>query len=203
MEPRRRKPRFRINPATGLLAAAQQVPSPNQDDRPPGFQLELIVVHCISLPPGEFGGPWIGRLFTNRLDPAAHPYFATVSGLRVSAHLLIRRDGELVQYVPFHRRAWHAGESEWCGRARCNDFSIGIELEGTDDGPYTTAQYRRLAATVRALCRAYPDLTPERIAGHSDIAPGRKTDPGPGFDRARLGRWLASRGYNPGPGGDT
>jgi N-acetyl-anhydromuramoyl-L-alanine amidase len=203
MKPNRAKPRFRVDRASGLLAAARQLPSPNQDERPPGFGPELIVVHCISLPPGEFGGPWIDRLFTNRLDPAGHSYFATIASMRVSAHLLIRRDGEVVQYVPFHRRAWHAGQSQWCGRARCNDFSIGIELEGTDDGPYTTAQYRRLAATIRALCRAYPGLSPERIAGHSEIAPGRKTDPGPGFDRARLERWLGSRGYNRVPGRAT
>lgn len=187
------RPRFNVNPVTGLLAAARQRSSPNQDDRPEGAAPELIVIHCISLPPGEFGGPWIDRLFMNRLDPAAHPYFAGVAGLKVSAHLLIRRDGALVQYVPFHRRAWHAGASSWCGREACNDFSIGIELEGTDDGGYSTAQYRRLAATIRALCRAYPGLSPARIAGHSEIAPGRKTDPGPGFDRARLARWLAPR----------
>ena len=192
-----RRPRFRIDPATGLLAAARQVPSPNQDARPPGSLPELIVVHSISLPPGEFGGPWIDRLFTNRLDPAAHPYFAEVAALRVSAHLLIRRDGALVQYVPFHRRAWHAGVSIWQGRERCNDFSVGIELEGTDQGQFTTAQYRRLAVAVRALCRAYPTLSPERMARHSDIAPGRKTDPGPGFDQARLARWVSAGGYNP------
>ena len=182
--------------ARGRLGAARQVASPNHDERPPGAVPELLVIHSISLPPGEFGGPWIERLFTNRLDPAAHPYFAALAGLKVSAHLLIRRDGELLQFVPFHRRAWHAGESRWRGRARCNDFSIGIELEGTDVGSYTTAQYRRLAAVIRALCRAYPTLSPARLATHSDIAPGRKTDPGPGFDRARLARWLAPRGYN-------
>jgi AmpD protein len=190
--------RFRIDPATGLLAAARQRSSPNQDARPAGVTPELIVIHGISLPPGEFGGPWIDRLFTNRLDPAAHPYFAQVAALRVSAHLLLRRDGALVQYVPFHRRAWHAGVSSWRGRERCNDFSVGIELEGTDDGDYTTAQYRRLAAVIRALCRAYPGLSPQRLATHSEIAPGRKTDPGPGFDRARLARWLASRSYTSG-----
>lgn len=192
------RPRFHVNPATGLLAAARQRHSPNQDARPAGVEPELIVLHCISLPPGRFGGPWIDRLFTNRLDPAAHPYFAEIEGLKVSAHLLLRRDGALLQYVPFHRRAWHAGASNWCGRDRCNDFSIGIELEGTDDGDYTTAQYRRLAACIRALCRAYPTLSPQRIAGHSDVAPGRKTDPGPGFDRARLARWLAPRRYTAG-----
>lgn len=187
------RPRFTINPQTGLLAAARQRSSPNQDERPPGVAPELIVIHSISLPPGEFGGPWIDRLFHNRLVPSEHPYFAQIIGLRVSAHLLIRRHGELLQYVPFHRRAWHAGESSWCGRARCNDFSVGIELEGTDQGSYSAAQYRRLAASIRALCRAYPGLSPERVVGHSDIAPGRKTDPGPGFDHARLARWLAPR----------
>jgi N-acetyl-anhydromuramoyl-L-alanine amidase len=192
----RQRVRFHVHRAHGRLGAARQVASPNHDERPPGAMPELIVIHSISLPPGEFGGPWIDRLFTNRLDPAAHPYFATIAGLEVSAHLLIRRDGELVQFVPFHRRAWHAGESCWQGRARCNDFSIGIELEGTDDGDFTTAQYRRLAAAIRALCRAYPTLSPARLATHSDIAPGRKTDPGPGFERARLARWLAPRGYN-------
>lgn len=196
MQMQRQQRRFRVHRASGLLAAARQLPSPNQDDRPPGVEAELIVIHCISLPPGEFGGPWIDRLFTNRLDPSAHPYFAAIAGSRVSAHLLIRRDGELVQYVPFHRRAWHAGESCWRGRACCNDFSIGVELEGTDDGLYTTAQYRRLAAVIRALCRAYPALSAARLATHSEIAPGRKTDPGPGFDRARLDRWLTARSYN-------
>ena len=186
-----------MNPATGRLAAARQVDSPNQDDRPPGVAPELIVIHGISLPPGEFGGPWIDALFCNRLDPAAHPAFRELAGLRVSAHLRGRRDGELVQYVPFHRRAWHAGVSRWQGRERCNDFSVGIELEGTDHGGYTTAQYRRLAVAIRALCRAYPTLSPARLAGHGEIAPGRKTDPGPSFDRARLGRWLAPRRYNP------
>lgn len=190
------RPRFRVNRTTGLLAAARQVVSPHHDARPPGVAPELLVVHSISLPPGEFGGPWIEQLFTNSLDPAAHPYFAEIAGLRVSAHLLVRRDGELVQFVPFHRRAWHAGESCWQGRTRCNDFSIGVELEGTDEGAFTTAQYRRLAAVIRALCRAYPALSHERLAGHSDIAPGRKSDPGPGFDRVRLARWLAPRDYN-------
>jgi N-acetyl-anhydromuramoyl-L-alanine amidase len=191
----RRRPRFHVDPGTGLLAAARQRPSPNQDERPEGMVPELFVIHCISLPPGEFGGPWIDRLFTNRLDPGAHPYFREIAGLKVSAHLLLRRDGELVQYVPFHRRAWHAGASRWRGRECCNDFSIGIELEGTDDGDYSTAQYRRLAACIRALCRAYPTLSPTRLATHSEIAPGRKTDPGPGFERGRLARWLARGRY--------
>ncbi len=179
-----------IDPASGLLAGVRYLPSPNRDARPPGMPADLIVVHGISLPPGEFGGPWIDALFTNRLDPGAHPYFQTIAGLRVSAHLLIRRDGEPVQYVPFHERAWHAGVSHYGGRERCNDFSIGIELEGSDETPYTDRQYAQLAAVIRALRSAYPTLTPERLAGHADIAPGRKTDPGPAFDWARLHRLL-------------
>ncbi len=176
---------MRIDTA-GWLDAARRVPSPNQDARPPGCRPELIVVHNISLPPGEFGGPHIEALFTNRLDPGAHPYFAGIAGLRVSAHLLIRRDGALVQFVPFGRRAWHAGVSCWRGRPACNDFSVGIELEGTDDRPYGDAQYTRLAAVVTALRRHYPSLTADALAGHCDIAPGRKTDPGPAFDWDRL-----------------
>jgi N-acetyl-anhydromuramoyl-L-alanine amidase len=159
------------------------VDSPNQDERPPGTTITLAVIHSISLPPGEFGGDAIERLFTNCLDPAAHPYFAGIAGLEVSSHFLIRRDGELVQFVPVERRAWHAGASSWRGRTRCNDFSIGIELEGTDEGPFTDAQYARLAALLSALRR---DLPLRDVAGHSDIAPGRKTDPGPGFDWPRL-----------------
>jgi AmpD protein len=143
---------------------------------------DLIVVHGISLPPGEFGGPWIDALFTNTLPPDAHPYFAQVASLRVSAHALVRRDGEVVQYVPFHRRAWHAGQSSWMGRERCNDFSIGIELEGTDARVYEPAQYASLAGLIGVLCRAYGTLSPDRIVGHSDVAPGRKSDPGIAFD---------------------
>jgi AmpD protein len=165
-----------------FLLAARQVASPNCDDRPPGAVIDLVVVHGISLPPGEYGGPWIDRLFTNRLDPLAHPYFATIAQLRVSSHLLIRRDGALVQYVPFHRRAWHAGESCYRGRAACNDFSIGIELEGDDDTPYASVQYTRLAQVMQALMRHHPGLSPEHVTGHCDISPGRKTDPGPAFD---------------------
>jgi AmpD protein len=167
------------------LLGARQVVSPNCDDRPPGAAIELIVVHGISLPPGEYGGPWIDQLFTNRLDPSAHPYFAGIAQLRVSSHLLIRRDGELVQYVPFHRRAWHAGESCYRGRADCNDFSIGIELEGQDEESYAPVQYAQLVQAVQALMRHHPGLTPEHVTGHCDISPGRKTDPGPAFD------WLA------------
>ncbi len=165
----------------GRLRGARQVHSPNHDGRPE-CRIDLVVVHGISLPPGEFGGDGIERLFTNTLDPGAHPYFQQIEGLRVSAHLLIRRDGEVVQFVPFHERAWHAGESCFEGRERCNDFSIGIELEGTDEQPYETVQIEKLAEVVRVLCAAYPGLSPERVVGHSDIAPGRKTDPGPYFD---------------------
>jgi len=144
------------------------------------------VVHGISLPPGEFDGPWIDLLFTNALPRDSHPYFATVADLRVSAHLLVRRTGEVVQYVPFHRRAWHAGASSWQGRERCNDYSIGIELEGTDHSPYESAQYAMLARVIAVLCRSSPSLTPGRIVGHSDVAPGRKSDPGISFDWPRL-----------------
>lgn len=181
---------MRVEPATGLLDAARFQLSPNCDNRPVDLAVDLIVVHGISLPPGIFGGPWIDALFANTLDPAAHPYFQSIAGLRVSAHLLIRRDGELAQYVPFHRRAWHAGESIYAGRHRCNDFSIGIELEGTDHLPYDDCQYARLAAVVTALRTAYPAIRPDRLVGHSDIAPGRKTDPGPAFDWTRLRQML-------------
>ncbi len=180
---------MRVDRATGLLDAARQRPSPNSDNRPPNLAVDLIVVHGISLPPGEFGGPWIDALFANALDPGAHPYFQVIAGVRVSAHLLIRRDGEVVQYVPFHHRAWHAGASSFAGRSCCNDFSVGIELEGADHLPYDDRQYPRLAAIIAALRAAYPAITPDRLAGHADIAPSRKTDPGPAFDWARL-RWL-------------
>jgi AmpD protein len=177
---------FAIDLARGELLAARQQPSPNCDDRPPGVEADLIVLHGISLPPGEFGGPWIDRLFCNELPADGHEYFAQVAALRVSAHLLVRRDGELVQYVPFHRRAWHAGVSSWQGRERCNDYSVGIELEGADHVPYESAQYAMLARTIVLLCRAYRRLDPARIVGHSDVAPGRKTDPGVSFDWPRL-----------------
>lgn len=175
-----------IDTHSGWLRGARHVPSPNFDARPAGILPELIVVHGISLPPEQFGGPWIDRLFTNSLPPEEHPYFATMWTLKVSSHLLIRRDGEPVQYVPFHERAWHAGASSYQGRERCNDFSIGIELEGADEIAYEPAQYRMLSAVIVALCDAYPSLSLTRIAGHSDIAPGRKTDPGPAFDWQRL-----------------
>jgi AmpD protein len=175
-----------IDPITGLLVGARQVLSPHLDARPPGTTPDLIVVHGISLPPGEFGGPWIDRLFTGGLPPEAHPYFKTIVGSRVSAHVVIRRDGQLVQYVPFGQRAWHAGASQYQGRSACNDFSIGIELEGVDDQPYENAQYVQLASLVDALLAAYATLSREHITGHSDIAPGRKTDPGPAFEWPRL-----------------
>ena len=173
---------LRVEAAAGRLLGARQVESPNCDDRPPGQAPELLVVHGISLPPGEFGGPWIDALFTSTLPPDEHPYFATIAGLRVSAHVLVRRDGSAVQYVPLHRRAWHAGTSRWRGRERCNDFSIGIELEGTDASPYEPAQYDTLARIAAELCRAYPALSPDAVVGHSDVAPGRKSDPGIAFD---------------------
>ncbi|MDP1718691.1 MAG: 1,6-anhydro-N-acetylmuramyl-L-alanine amidase AmpD [Burkholderiales bacterium] len=163
----------------GLIEDIRQLPSPNYDERPADARIELLVIHNISLPPGEFGGPGIVDLFTNRLDPAAHPYYAGIAGRRVSAHVLIRRDGAAIQFVSCAKRAWHAGVSAWCGRERCNDFSIGIELEGTDDVPFTPVQYEQLAQLTRALKARYPIAG---IVGHSDIAPGRKTDPGPCFD---------------------
>jgi AmpD protein len=175
-----------ISATSGLVSCARLVPSPNHDARPPNCQPELIVVHGISLPPGEFGGPWIDDLFMNQLDPDAHPYFCEIAGARVSSHLLIRRDAEVVQYVPLNLRAWHAGESCHAGRDKCNDFSIGIELEGQDDVPYEDCQYVRLAELVGALRRAIPSLKNAPVVGHSDIAPERKTDPGPAFDWPRF-----------------
>ncbi len=169
---------------SGWIRGVRKVLSPNCDARPPEMRPELIVVHGISLPPGTFGGPWIDDLFTNRLDAAAHPYFAAISALEVSAHVLIERGGTLTQYVDFDLRAWHAGISAYRGRTRCNDFSIGIELEGADDVPYAPAQYESLAGLVRALRGAYPSLVDAEIVGHADIAPGRKTDPGAAFDWA-------------------
>jgi AmpD protein len=173
---------FSIDASLGLLRGVRQVLSPHLDERPSGQAAELVVVHGISLPPGEFGGPWIEQLFTGNLPAAAHPYFATIAANRVSAHLLIRRDGQVLQFAPFTARAWHAGRSSWCGRESCNDFSIGIELEGVDESPYDARQYPALAAVIAALCATYPALSPERVVGHSDIAPGRKTDPGAAFD---------------------
>ncbi|MCW8905599.1 1,6-anhydro-N-acetylmuramyl-L-alanine amidase AmpD [Sedimenticola sp.] len=173
-----------MNPAgwSGWLESARRCPSPNQDERPESCAVDLLVIHGISLPPDQYGGPWIDRLFLNQLPPDEHPYFAQIHQMRVSSHLLIRRDGERVQYVPLHRRAWHAGQSCFAGRERCNDFSIGIELEGSDDTPYTDEQYRVLAETIREIQQHYPAINDTRITGHCDIAPSRKTDPGPAFD---------------------
>ena len=171
---------------SGIVKSARQCNSPNQDARPDGVVTDLVVLHGISLPPGEFGGSAIEQLFTNTLDWDAHEYFAEIRGLKVSAHLLIRRDGELVQFVPLTARAWHAGASCFRGQANCNDCSIGIELEGEDELAYDDRQYETLTRLLAALLRAYPELSARRIAAHSDIAPGRKTDPGPAFDWLRL-----------------
>ena len=175
---------------SGIVRAAAQIASPNCDARPAGVKITLLVIHGISLPPGEFGGPWIVELFTNRLNMNAHPHFATLANQRVSAHFLIRRDGSLAQFVSCAMRAWHAGASSWRGRERCNDFSIGVELEGADDVPYADLQYATLATLTRALRRRYRIRD---VAGHNDIAPGRKTDPGPAFDWARFRRMIAPR----------
>jgi AmpD protein len=171
----------------GVVASATQVPSPNCDARPAATDISLIIVHGISLPPGKFGGGDVARLFTNELDPGADPFYPGIAHLKVSSHFFIRRDGELVQFVPCGRRAWHAGVSSWRGRASCNDYSVGIELEGTDDLPYAAPQYRMLARVARALRGRYPIRD---MVGHSDVAPGRKTDPGAAFDWLRLGRLL-------------
>ncbi len=170
--------------ASGWLAGVRRIESPNQDPRPAGEVVSLLVIHNISLPPGVFGGPGVAQLFTNRLNPDEHPYYADIAHLRVSAHFFIRRDGELIQFVACSARAWHAGVSRWQGRERCNDFSIGVELEGTDDLPFTDAQYLTLNRLVAVLRRAYPITA---LAGHDQIAPGRKTDPGACFDWSRVG----------------
>jgi AmpD protein len=184
---------IQIDAVTGLIPGVRQVLTPNFDARPANTPPDLIVVHGISLPPGEFGGPWVERLFTRDLRADAHPSFAERAALRVSAHVLIRRDGQLVQFVPFGQRAWHAGVSQYQGRSGCNDFSVGVELEGTDEVPYTDVQYERLAELAAALLATYPSMSAERIVGHSDVAPGRKTDPGAVFDWARLRAALGAR----------
>ncbi len=173
----------------GWWRGARRCPSPNFGPRPPGASIDLAVIHSISLPPGEYGGDDVERLFTNRLDPDAHPYYERLRGLRVSAHFLIRRDGERVQFVSCDERAWHAGASRWRGRDGCNDWSIGIELEGLEGERFERAQYRSLATLLRALCRRYPVA---EVVGHEHVAPGRKADPGPGFDWALLQRRLAT-----------
>ncbi|MCG7756111.1 MAG: 1,6-anhydro-N-acetylmuramyl-L-alanine amidase AmpD [Nitrosomonas sp.] len=168
--------------AAGLLDSAQFIASPNCDERPAGTEISLLVIHNISLPPDQFGGNGVIELFTNHIDPQEHPYYQTLQGLKVSAHFFIRRDGAIIQFVPCMKRAWHAGVSQWQGRERCNDFSIGIELEGSDTTPFTDAQYTALAALTQCLCDRYPI---KDITGHSGITPGRKTDPGPCFDWRR------------------
>lgn len=177
---------MQLHVATGLLTGVRQVLSHHQDERPADQQPELVVIHGISLPPGQYGGPGVEQLFTGNLRAEDHPYYAGIASARVSAHLFIRRDGEVVQFVPLHRRAWHAGVSSYAGRAACNDFSIGIELEGTDEDPYDDAQYLALAAVLRLLRNEWPVLSGPQVVGHSDIAPGRKSDPGPVFDWQRL-----------------
>lgn len=170
---------------TGWLRGVRRVASPNFGPRPVGMAIDLVVVHSISLPPGEFGGDAVERLFTNRLDPAAHPSFEAIAGLRVSAHFLVRRNGAMVQFVSCDERAWHAGASTWRGRTDCNDFSIGIELEGLEGNRFEAAQYERLGATLASIVARYPVRA---VTGHEHVAPGRKNDPGPGFDWAGLER---------------
>lgn len=165
----------------GWYRPAQKIESPNRDARPHGIAIDLVVIHAISLPPGEYGSEGVAQLFTNRLNPAEHPYYTNIAGLKVSSHFFIRRDGALIQFVPVSARAWHAGVSNWAGRERCNDFSVGIELEGDDDTPYEMAQYATLQSLLSALAQAYPI---HAVTSHAHIAPGRKTDPGPCFDWA-------------------
>ena len=169
--------------ADGVASTARFIASPNCDARPQPGDISLVVIHNISLPPRQYGGDGVIELFTNRLDPTAHPYYAEIHPLRVSAHFFIRRDGSLIQFVPCGQRAWHAGASHWQGRERCNDFSLGIELEGSDSDPFTDAQYGALNRLLPALQAVYPITA---VTGHSDIAPGRKTDPGPCFDWGRV-----------------
>lgn len=177
---------FAIDTTTGLVSPARRVESPNCDDRPDPGDISLVLVHGISLPPGEFGTGAVEALFTNTLDFDAHPYYAEIRGLEVSSHLLIARDGELTQFVPLTKRAWHAGASRFRGRERLNDCAIGIELEGTDESPYTDEQYAVLTAAITAIMAAYPAIDARSVAAHSDVSPGRKTDPGPAFDWRRL-----------------
>lgn len=173
---------MKINQKTHLLESVKYSPSSHHDDRPQDCPIDMVVVHGISLPPGEFGSSAVEDFFTAQLDMNSHPAYPSIAHLRVSSHLFIRRTGEIIQFVPFHKRAWHAGESHFQGRVCCNDFSIGIELEGTDDIPYELNQYDQLAKVITVLMQTYPAITEERIVGHVDIAPGRKTDPGPVFD---------------------
>lgn len=172
--------------ANGWLTGVHRRPSPNCDERPAGEQVDLLILHNISLPPNRFGGPGVYQLFENRLDPEEHPFYKDIAELRVSAHVWVRRTGRIVQFVPLSARAWHAGISSWQGRERCNDYSIGIELEGTDERPFTKAQYQSLFRLMRLIQKQFPAIQCHRIVGHSDVAPGRKTDPGPFFDWSQL-----------------
>jgi len=174
--------KLQLNRNTMWLEDVRKVISPNLDERPSGTEVDLLVIHGISLPPGTFGGSYIDQLFTNSLAESDHPYFAEIRRLKVSAHVLINRIGELTQYVPFDKRAWHAGDSEFDGRCQCNDFSIGVELEGADDIPYTETQYESLVTLTRILNTYFPAITKDHIVGHCHIAPNRKTDPGPLFE---------------------
>jgi len=182
---------MKINKKTGLLDECTQCPSPNRDTRPENTEIDLIVVHSISLPPGQYGGNAIECFFQNELDKNQHPYFEEICDMQVSSHVLIKCSGEIVKFVPLHERAWHAGQSNYQGRERCNDFSIGIELEGTDTDEFEDVQYRQLAQLVSSLRSSYPAIT-DNITGHSDIAPGRKTDPGTGFDWQKLNDYLGT-----------
>lgn len=181
-----------IDITSGLVKEARQHMSPNCDSRPDETDISLIVIHGISLPPGKFGNSYIDQLFSNQLDPNEHPYFKEIEGFKVSSHLLVRRDGEVVQYVPLNKRAWHAGVSCFEKRDCCNDFSIGIELEGDDETPYTDIQYQVLSKVIKNLIKSYPALNEKTIAGHCDIAPGRKTDPGEAFDWEFLNKLISS-----------
>lgn len=181
------------------LRGARRLLSPNSDHRPPGSVVEVVVIHGISLPPGVFGSGRVEDLFCNRIDWRSDPYLLKIRGLKVSSHVLVERDGSLCQFVPLHRRAWHAGRSTWRGRPRVNDFSVGVELEGTDDTPYGDAQYASLVAVLAALRERFPAIGPGGIVGHCHVAPGRKTDPGAAFDWERLGRALRlPPGWRPG-----
>lgn len=181
---------FTIDPQSGLLEPAQQLTSPHCDERPIGTPIDAIIIHNISLPPGEFGTGAIEQFFCGKLDSSAHPYFDSIKELKVSAHLVIKRSGDIIQFVPFNKRAWHAGLSELDGRPKCNDFSIGIELEGTDTQPYEEIQYARLGQVIRLLMHTYPEISLDRITGHENVAPGRKTDPGPAFNWVYLKKLL-------------
>src|SRR3990167_1199246 len=179
-----------VNPQRGLLEPLCYQPSPYCDERPQGVSIDMIVIHAISLPPGEFGSTAIEEFFCGKLDITSHLAYTAIAQLHVSAHLLIKRTGDIIQFVPFTRRAWHAGESFFCGKNHCNDFSVGIELEGVDDISYELIQYKRLIYVIHLLKQIYPAITHDRIVGHADVAPGRKTDPGPAFDWTLLNGML-------------